>query len=115
LLPGWRDVGAIISRSLINCSQGATIFKLRFCYIQVQFITQVLWLGGRITDASPAASRGRYLPCLKTLHSKFHHDSTSFPSFRVDFERDFLLIILKSLPVDNCYKFKFIVTIDKKI
>jgi hypothetical protein len=63
LLPGCRDVGAIISKSLISGSQGATVFKLRLLYFQDQFFNQVLQLGGRITDASQAASRGSCASC----------------------------------------------------
>ena len=33
-------------------SHGATVLKLRFCYIQVQFTNQVPLLGGRITEPS---------------------------------------------------------------
>jgi hypothetical protein len=48
------------SAAVINQQQlCGDVLKLRFCYIQVQFFNLVLWLGGRITEASPAASRRR--------------------------------------------------------
>jgi hypothetical protein len=40
---------------------GAVVFKLRFSYIQIQFINQVLLPGGRIIEASPAANRHKTL------------------------------------------------------
>jgi hypothetical protein len=52
----------------MSSSYGATVLKLRFCFIQIQFINQVRWLGGRITESSPAASRKRWQQPYWTLH-----------------------------------------------